>query len=1084
MSTTSQFQVKPDYYTSKTDCRESKREKIQTNPRYRDFTQTNFTAGDPEQFDTYRNAVNPRNPSGEFVSLDKNIFSDYTQNIWHGYKNLNASSVDNTFFYIFNKFKKGIYVQIRDNSLKVFLPFSKTHFVNEWGDRIKADPKYGNMMDFFRYVNDLDGRYKFQPSRVNVHPDTWFGNNCLVRYEKPLSEGENNVSNVKNMLEFLCSARKVPDLEFFINRRDFPLLTVDNTESYNHLWDSKDHPLVSHKYTQYSPILSMVTTDKHADLPIPTHEDWARVWSGERWFPPSCKDYPKHFPFPWSKKIPTAVFRGGSTGCGVTVDTNARLKLAYLSFTQPVSEGTPYLDAGITNWNLRPRKLEGNPYLTTIDPKSLPFGLVKELTPEQQSEYKYIINVDGHVSAFRLSLELNMGSVILLVDSPWKMWYKDMIKPYVHYVPVKGDLSDIIDIIQWCRDNDDKCEEIASNAREFYNRYLSINGILDYMQKTLVSLKEEVGMYLYNTVTPLECQIREENSSLLYPHPHTDKTNIGSIPMTSRSYNTLKGLEWIVNFIVKTGKQNFIPDGDVLFTNKLSVVYSTSIASLPVVRKITKDSRKVREHIHETFVGINAINSLVSKIPNFAYVFAGYEDSNGFSVLTEQILGETLFKYISGNKFNMKEFVLILIQVCLALHVAQESIALVHYDLTPWNIMLQRFSKPVSFDYIVGKRILRIQTNVVPVIIDYGKSHVIYNKKHYGFVDMFKVSTIQDVLTLLITSMRQISSIRLPPEDFTTLMKLADFLSGTGYRSDKFRSASELRDFLHKKSQYSTLLYDSKHELENRKPMDLVNYIVRNLPYKFPLTAVKYFNDVMSRGNAKQVFDYILSSDLKERLDSYSNVFYNIRHCTIPQPKNAFLIYYAAQVMDTTLVSVRNEMTDFMSSNMIQENSRIKDADDTIAFIRNLYKNLLAKTPDDDLKYEIHNSESLIPAPYTQTTFLEPEEILELVEKFEDNDLSEYKCMVAKVLYHKGYFSLPDSVREYYERNFSRLLDTKGVNMQNNTANVKTLRDLAMDIYNENLETLHTIQDGPYKTDVEKYKTLYKNVIHKIQTEK
>ncbi len=42
---------------------------------------------------------------------------------------------------------------------------------------------------------------------------------------------------------------------------------------------------------------------------------------------------------------------------------------------------------------------------------------VSPLTPEEQSKYKYIINIDGHVSAFRLSLEMSMGCCILLVKS-------------------------------------------------------------------------------------------------------------------------------------------------------------------------------------------------------------------------------------------------------------------------------------------------------------------------------------------------------------------------------------------------------------------------------------------------------------------------------------------------------------------------------------------------------------------------------------------------------------------------------------------------------------------------------------------
>ncbi len=39
------------------------------------------------------------------------------------------------------------------------------------------------------------------------------------------------------------------------------------------------------------------------------------------------------------------------------------------------------------------------------------------------------------------------------------MWFSHLLKPYIHYVPVKSDLSDLIEKIQWCRDNDEKCKE-------------------------------------------------------------------------------------------------------------------------------------------------------------------------------------------------------------------------------------------------------------------------------------------------------------------------------------------------------------------------------------------------------------------------------------------------------------------------------------------------------------------------------------------------------------------------------------------------------------------------------------------------
>ena len=43
--------------------------------------------------------------------------------------------------------------------------------------------------------------------------------------------------------------------------------------------------------------------------------------------------------------------------------------------------------------------------------------------------------------------------------------------------------------LRWCRDNDEKCQQIAKNAQELYRTYVSREGILDYMQVGTVVLE-------------------------------------------------------------------------------------------------------------------------------------------------------------------------------------------------------------------------------------------------------------------------------------------------------------------------------------------------------------------------------------------------------------------------------------------------------------------------------------------------------------------------------------------------------------------------------------------------------------------
>lgn len=65
------------------------------------------------------------------------------------------------------------------------------------------------------------------------------------------------------------------------------------------------------------------------------------------------------------------------------------------------------------------------------------------------------------------------------------MWYFPLLQPNVDHVPVKADLSDLQEKIEWCRAHDEECEKIAQNARLLYDKYISREGILDYLQVNL-----------------------------------------------------------------------------------------------------------------------------------------------------------------------------------------------------------------------------------------------------------------------------------------------------------------------------------------------------------------------------------------------------------------------------------------------------------------------------------------------------------------------------------------------------------------------------------------------------------------------
>lgn len=488
--------IKKNYYNNKEECKKNSRKWFQTNPRYSLFNQTVFHAADYIDIDRYGLLPTMYYYSTEKYKKDNDVRKT-DKTIFKLYKNINYESVANTFSYIFHKFKKGIYVIIHDNKVKVFLPFSNANYKNNWvkqtylsleEKKLLENNSYDNIkhtlnkniIDFQkRYPDQFEGQYK---NKIDFNRNNWVGNNCFFRNQYPVYEGQLVLTIFKDMLEELVKNKNIPDVEFFINNRDFPILKKNYTEPYEHLFDSDKVKIEKEfQFKKMAPIFSRSITDEYADMIIPTQDDWY-VASGKYFSNSGCSDSynsesMKKINRKFDSKKNICIFRGSATGCGITVDTNMRLKAAKMSLDYP-----ELLDAGITDWNARMKKYKGKP-IDIIDIDKIGFGLANKITNLEKSNYKYILNIDGHVSAFRLSSELSMMSVILLVKSNYYVWYTSMLEEYVHYVPIKEDLSNLVDQIKWCIRNDDKCKKIAKNAFDFYKIHINKNGIFNYLEK-------------------------------------------------------------------------------------------------------------------------------------------------------------------------------------------------------------------------------------------------------------------------------------------------------------------------------------------------------------------------------------------------------------------------------------------------------------------------------------------------------------------------------------------------------------------------------------------------------------------------
>lgn len=161
----------------------------------------------------------------------------------------------------------------------------------------------------------------------------------------------------------------------------------------------------------------------------------------------------------WAKRSDKVVWRGGVNGFGrvrlrddLLTDLTAlpRLRLVYLLAKRPDCDvKIVELHAGRGIW-WKPAERAG--FMAAKLPETTWLGL------------KYAIDIDGHTNTWsNLLVRMLFGCCVLKVESPfgYRQWYYDRIRPFEHYVPVRSDLSDLHEKIDWVRAHDAEARAIA-----------------------------------------------------------------------------------------------------------------------------------------------------------------------------------------------------------------------------------------------------------------------------------------------------------------------------------------------------------------------------------------------------------------------------------------------------------------------------------------------------------------------------------------------------------------------------------------------------------------------------------------------
>jgi hypothetical protein len=152
----------------------------------------------------------------------------------------------------------------------------------------------------------------------------------------------------------------------------------------------------------------------------------------------------------WENKINNVIYRGTLTG-----RTTKRLDFCKLYFNK--------YNIGLLKNNGQFQNLNYDEYLRN------------KMTPDEMIKYKYIISIEGNDKDSGLNWKLASNSVVIMTPPIYESWLMEgKLEPYIHYVPMKEDMSDLDDILEWCKKNDNKCKEISQNARKFIMQFTNI----------------------------------------------------------------------------------------------------------------------------------------------------------------------------------------------------------------------------------------------------------------------------------------------------------------------------------------------------------------------------------------------------------------------------------------------------------------------------------------------------------------------------------------------------------------------------------------------------------------------------------
>jgi hypothetical protein len=164
---------------------------------------------------------------------------------------------------------------------------------------------------------------------------------------------------------------------------------------------------------------------------------------------------------PWEKKKNGVVWRGGPSGTGF-----------YNQYEKHLSK--PSREELVRKWNQTNTDEIDVGLIPKWRYKGFDSFIKNKMSIEDMLQYKYLLSVEGNDVATNLKWAMSSNSLVLMPRPRVESWFcESLLEPWVHYIPIKDDFSDLLVQKRWCDSHPEKCQEIIQEANLYVESFLN-----------------------------------------------------------------------------------------------------------------------------------------------------------------------------------------------------------------------------------------------------------------------------------------------------------------------------------------------------------------------------------------------------------------------------------------------------------------------------------------------------------------------------------------------------------------------------------------------------------------------------------